>query len=209
MKIGIIVDGEAEFRSLPKLCSRLSNTHQILSPLRADIQPLAPIPIIINAVKPRLLMFHQSGADLVIVLIDREDRDVCPGQWAIQLTRALNTAYAATVSCRLAVVIKNSCYENWLISDPEIFTKMPKRFKLSVGATNRIAPNKADHVDAQNILEAAVQVGAYSKVSDATKIMTHADPLIMAANSRSFRKFLREIEHPAYRQQSRNPVPLP
>lgn len=207
MKIGLIVDGEAEFRSLVELYDRLDTPHILLRPpLRADIQPLAPVPQIVGAVKSRLLILLNRGADMIVVLVDRENRDVCPGKWAGELTTALNAAYTSIEDCQLTVVVKNSCYENWLISDPEAFTKIRKRFQISQSVIRSISPNKADHVNAQAILKSAAQGNAYSKITDAVHIMKHANPSNMALNSRSFRRFLRQIEHPAYNDQSRNPA---
>lgn len=208
MKIGVIVDGMAEFRSLAGLYNRLGSRHELLTPLKADIQPLAPIPQIVGAVKTRLPILTNKGAALIIVLLDRESRNVCSGQWANQLAGALNSRYGVSKHLLFDVVIKNACYENWLIADVDVFGRM-SRFNMSNAARQSIVPNKADHVDGQAILKAAAyaQRTSYSKISDAIEIMRRADPLNIAANSRSFRRFLRVIEHPAYLEQSRNPAP--
>jgi hypothetical protein len=46
----------------------------------------------------------------------------------------------------------------------------------------------------------------YDKAEDALRILTDAQPLRMAANSRSFRKFLRSVGHASYRTQSKRPA---
>ncbi len=203
MKIGLIVDGQAEFRSLPQLYKRLNTPHQLLTPLYADIQPFAPLLQIARTVQAKAPIFAGKGAELIIILVDRETRRICPGQWARDLAVALNNSRGNGIGYRFAVVVKNSCYENWLISDPAAFKQLPRRFK-----TPTLAANNADQVDAQAILKAAAQGSSYSKINDAVAIMGHADPLAMAANSRSFRRLLREIENPKYLDQSRQPAAL-
>lgn len=205
MRIGLIVDGEAEFRSLQGFDQRIETPHTLVGVLRADIQPYAPTPQIVRAVKGRVPTLANRRAELIFVLIDRENRDVCPGQWASELAQALETSYADYGVRAFKVVIKNSCYENWLVSDTTAFAQMPQRFQLSTADVNRIRPNKADSVDAQAIIKRSTQGRAYDKVTDARRIVALANPLEMAANSRSFRKFLREIGHPRYRNQSRLP----
>jgi hypothetical protein len=55
------------------------------------------------------------------------------------------------------------------------------------------------------LLKRAAQGDAYEKVQDAKRILERADVLRLATNSRSFRRFLRVIEHPTYREQSAAP----
>ena len=39
MKIGLLVDGRAEYYALPHVLPRLGSLHQVLAPLVCDIQP--------------------------------------------------------------------------------------------------------------------------------------------------------------------------
>lgn len=206
MRIGLIVDGQSEFWSLRDLLGRLETPHTFIGTLHSNMQPHAPIAQIVKAMNTNVRIFANRHADLIIVLLDREDRDVCPGQWALEIVQMANRTYEDYGVGDFRVVVKNSCYENWLIADTTAFIKMPQRFRLTTGDINRIVPNKADNVDAQSILKNAAQRNSYNKVEDAKRIMAVADPLEIGANSRSFRKFLREIEHPNYRHQSRLPA---
>ena len=61
---------------------------------------------------------------------------------------------------------------------------------------------KADSVDALALLKQATRGDAYDKVQDAKRILEEVDVAQLAANSRSFRRFLRVIGHPEYRSQS-------
>ncbi len=205
MKIGIVVDGQSEFRSLPQLLDRIEGPHTMLKPLYADIQPFAPVQQIVRAVKTRVPILKAKRADMALILLDRESRGVCPGSWAAEIQAAVSRKCTAVGIDSFAVVVKNSCYENWLVSDPLAFERMPKRFNLSFADTNKIQPNKADRVNAQAMLKRAARGSSYSKVDDAVKIMQHADPLRMASNSRSFRRFMRLVGNPHFLDQSRRP----
>ncbi|HEY0735331.1 MAG TPA: DUF4276 family protein [Herpetosiphonaceae bacterium] len=204
MKIGFIVDGEAEYRSLPPLLRQIEreSQHVLLNPLLAKLQPLAHVSRIVAAVAPAIKILRGKQAQKVIILIDRENREVCSGAWAAEITNALAAKYG---SVAFGVVIKNSCFENWLVADTRVFTKLPKRFSLSDTAIRKIQPNKADRIDAQKLIKEAARGNAYHKVTDAMRIMAEAEIMSIAANSRSFRRFLRMLDHPRYRDQSRNP----
>ncbi|HEX9987345.1 MAG TPA: DUF4276 family protein [Chloroflexia bacterium] len=206
MKIGLIVDGQSEVHSLDLVLRRAELPNEIIEVLYSDIQPYAPTPQIVRAMDGNIRILADKQADMIIALIDREDRAVCPGQWAAEIAQDLNKRCSTYGIQRSRVVIKDSCYENWLISDPSVFRGMPKRFTMSDADIEKIISNNADRVDAQHILKRAAIKRNYSKVGDAKKIMDSADPLRMAANSRSFRKLLRELGHPKYRHQSRSPA---
>lgn len=208
MRFGPIVDGQAEFRALPELFPRIKCDHIILSPLRADIQPYSPIPRIVQAIKSRLHIQVGRGADAALILIDRESREECVGDWAIQIQEALAQGCGSIVEIgAFAVVIKNSKFENWLVSDPDALLKMSARFKLTKSQIDSIQPNKADRVDGLSILRSAAIKRSYDKVQDAVRILKLTDPLRMAENSRSFRRLLRVVAHPNYTDQSKNPLP--
>jgi hypothetical protein len=207
MKIGFIVDGEAEYRSLPSLLRQIEreSQHVLLNPLLAKIQPLAHVPRIVAAAAPAIKILRGKHAQKIIILLDRENREVCPGAWAVEITRALAEKYGDYGGVAFGVVVKDSCYENWLVADTSVFTKLPKRFALSDAAVRKIQPNKADRIDAQKLIKDAARGDAYHKIADARQIMALAHILGIAANSRSFRRFLRMLDHPRYRDQSRNP----
>jgi hypothetical protein len=103
------------------------------------------------------------------------------------------------------VVVKETKYENWLISDIAAIRRMPRRFQLSAQQIRSIQPNKADNVDAVRILKRAAIGSAYDKVRDAMRIMSYANPMNVAKNSRSFRRLLRLIDCPSYVSQSKIP----
>jgi len=212
MRIGLIVEGEAEFRSLPQFLRRLEIEHETVGrPLLARVHPLATKARIVAAIASGLTVLKGKRADMALVLLDRETREDCPGDWAQRLESMLNRAYARLGFQRIAVVVKDRCFENWLISDPDALATLKGRFKVSNTKRHKIEPNKADNVtDAQGFLEAAVKTArkneSYNKIQDAVRMLDRADPLRMAANSRSFRRLLRLLGHAAFRGQSKRPV---
>lgn len=205
MRIGIIVDGQAEYRSIPKLFPKLASRHTLLNPLYADMQPFAPLSQIVGAIKSKLPILRNKRVQKVLILIDRETRSACPGAWAQQITAGVSAECARLNIQSHAVVVKNRRYENWLVSDISVFPRLRQRFRISAKQLRSIAPNNADGVDALQILKVAAIGFSYDKVSDAIRILSMADPLRMASNSRSFRRLLREIDDPKYLKQSLKP----
>lgn len=202
MRVGFIVDGEAEYRALPSIYERLGVSATLLAPLKSDIQPLAPIRQIVGALKVPLKIMRARGADLVIVLVDRESRNECAGKLAGDLSSILAQSCSPP---QIAVVIKDRRFENWLVSDPDVFRQLKGRFKFETGHRSQVEPNKADHVDGLELLKRIVKQRDYSKVKDAVQILSRAEPLRMAGNSRSFRRLLRLLGHNKYSNQSRQP----
>lgn len=206
MKYGIVVDGDAEFHAFPKILPRIQSPNVILAPIKADIQPKAPPGQIVRALKTRIPILRTRGAESIIVLLDREDRSECPGKWA-EVVQALTAKECADmVNGSLFVVLKNRKFENWLVADVHALRKMPKRFKFTDAIEKRIEVDKADSIDAYKLLSTTAINESYDKVSDAVKIMNHADPLRIAQNSRSFRRLLRVLEVGVYTSQSKTAV---
>jgi hypothetical protein len=201
MRIGLVVDGQSEVAALPKMFRRLEQEtgHQFLRPLLAPIQPLAPPAAIARTCSNRITQLTVRGAERILVLLDRETREECPGVFASQIEGAL-----ALGSIETYVVVKNRTFENWLISDLGALLQQPARFSVTNAMRQRVAPDRADHVeDAFRMLRHAAQGASYSKVADSQRILGFATPTAIALNSRSFRRFLRCSEHPSYVEQSR------
>lgn len=202
MKIGIIVDGDAEMKAFQCLTRRIKiQGVQLLKPIHADMQPKATAGQIAKAAEDKLGLLHARRADRIIVLIDRENRQACPGQWKDEIERAISKLGYSQVR----VVIKNRKFENWLIADVRVFEKLRARYQVT-GIL--IAPDKADDVeDAEKLLNKIAVKVEYRKGRDAAQITALQDYLEVGRNSRSFRRFLRLIGHPHYRDQSKKPFP--
>ncbi|MEZ4777290.1 MAG: DUF4276 family protein [Bacteroidia bacterium] len=206
MKIGIILDGSAETKAmnliLPKI--PIKSSIQILPSLYADIQPKASPGQIGKSIESRVNICIKKGASQIIVLIDREDREECPGEWAKTLENNFRKKYS---SIPIFVVIKNRKFENWLMAAISAFNDLPKRFELSQSFIRKIEPNKADSItDAEAEIHKVVKGNRVRKSIWGQEIAAKCDPDEMGRNSRSFRRFLRLLQHPDYMTQSKDPV---
>jgi len=201
LKIGIVVDGDAESQALKLLTRRIEiEGVQLLNPAYANMQPKSPPGRIARAAVKTVAILRARGATLIVVLIDREDRQECPPEFANQLKRA----FAKLGYDDIHVVVKNRTFENWLIADLEALKQLRGRFKVTKTFERTVSPNIADNVvDAEALLNTIVVKQKYHKRRDATRIMAVQEIRNMAKNSRSFRRFLRVVGHPQYLSQSK------
>jgi hypothetical protein len=203
VRLGVVVDGESETAGLLEIYPQLAGAsgHVFLNPVVAPIPPLAPYPTMARACEPYVDQLSVRRADRVIVLVDRESRPDCCGIVA----RAFQAELAARVAVPVAVVVKNSMFENWVIADISAVRAVAGRFTVSRAIERAVQSNKADNVAALDLLKRCVTRGGYEKVQDARRILANADVLEIGAHSRSFRRFLRESGHPSYAAQSLRP----
>jgi hypothetical protein len=138
-------------------------------------------------------------ADLIIVLLDREQQSDCPGK----IANTLESGFARIINKPVRVAIKNSKYENWLIGDLGALKAHPKRYNVTAALEKRVVPNKADNLDAEAELKRSIIKGQYDKVPDSDLILKSADVDSLAKNSRSFRHFLHILRCEPYRHQCR------
>jgi hypothetical protein len=207
VKIGLIVDGDAEFRSLPHLIPKISTPHVIFhNPLRVPVHGAMPPGQIAAQVVSRVKIFSARGANKVIIALDREDSETCPGVLAQTIAAACARA-CSRPGIVVEVLIKDRMFENWLIADVTALEKFPRRFGITEKFRRAVVPNKADAVPALRMLEGVSKGDSFHKVDDAIKICRAARPENIAKESRSFRRFLRIVEHPDYQAQSRQPCP--
>ncbi|WP_392876736.1 DUF4276 family protein [Streptomyces sp. LN499] len=142
------------------------------------------------------------GAHLVVVLIDREMSQVAASVRAAEIEMQLRSS----IDDKIRVVIKDRCFENWLIASPEGFTRQRSRYAYPDKIEKAAVPNKADRVaDPCRLINSAMSKGQYDKTGDAAKILRVSNLDSLAANSRSFRKFLAVLGDPAYATGSRQP----
>lgn len=204
MKIGVLVEGDAEFHALPNLWPRLGSPHQILGPLKCGIQPMAPLAQIALVASKKFPILLSKGVDWIVILIDKETRQDCTGELVQAVERQCRERLAAlskTVS--LSVVFKVSKFENWTASDPEALRALPGMFENVERIEKQVAPNRADAVDALGLLKSCARKG-YDKVRGGVAICKQLDPVRAAANSRSFRKLLKVLECPGAAPEDRS-----
>lgn len=201
-RIGVIVDGQSEYKALPLIAAKLEIAGgQFVKTLYAPIQPYAPAGVIARACRSPIQQLVQHRVVDIVILLDREARSECSGAWASQIVNLLEFPPRS----RGWVVLKNRMFENWLIADVEALKASPRRYNLTPADERRVMPDKADSCDALRMLKNITTQG-YSKVDDSRIILSAADPLRIAANSRSFRRFLRVVGHNDYRTQSSKPA---
>jgi hypothetical protein len=203
MKIGVLVDGRAEYYALPHLLPRLGSPHQLLTPLVCDIQPFASPAQMALAASKKFPILLSKGVDSIVVLIDKETRLDCTGELVQAIEREMR-ARLDSKDVRLSVVLKVSKFENWTASDPDALRALPRMFENVERIEKQVAPNRADAVDALGLLKSCARKG-YDKVRGGVAICEKLDPVRAAANSRSFRKLLKVLECPAAGSEDRSP----
>jgi hypothetical protein len=197
MKIGLLVDGRAEYYGLPQILPRLGSPHQVMSPLVCDIQPFASPAQMALAASKRFQILLAKGAESIVVLIDKETRPDCTVELVHAVEREARTRLreiSSTVD--LQVVLKVSMFENWLIADPEALGGLAGLFEKVERIEKQVVKGRADVVDALGLLKACSRERVYDKVKGAMAICPRLDPVRAAGNSRSFRKFLKALEVP-------------
>lgn len=203
MKVGIVIEGIGEIPAFKFLIPKINSPFNILhQAVRADLQPKAKPNQVAASAKNAITYLIRKDVKLIIILIDKEDNDSASA-FAQQLESSFNKIYK---NVAIKVVVKDSCIENWLIADIDALRAQPKRFIKIQSIEDLIIPNKSDSVNAQDLFNRITNKHNYDKGSDPARIARHQDPDRIASNSRSFRRFLRVLENPKYKQQSKNPI---
>jgi hypothetical protein len=175
--------------------------------LHADIQPLSSPAKIVSASLAAMRIFAKKKADRLLVLVDHEGRGDCAGEWCGRMEGLFNKLCKKEGLAKVRVIVKVQTFENWMVSDPEAIALLRSRFDSSKFRRASVAPNKADHVDAVRMLKRSAHRSEYEKSRDAVAVMSRLDPYAAAADSRSFRRFMRLVGCPTYANQSKAPVP--
>jgi hypothetical protein len=204
--LGILVDGQAEFESLPLLIKRLNFGGRLLKPLRCDMQPYAPLPQIAYAVQRRIPILLDKGADSILVLLDKENRSECTGLLARQLEQEIRTRLTDAPGVLVHVVLKVRKFENWLVADAEPYRRQPGLFQHPERIKSAVTPDKADNLDALALITSCTKSRHFNKVTIAKQVCSRQDPYQAAKNSRSYRRFLRVVGCPRYARQSKSAV---
>lgn len=196
MKVGLLVDGRAEYYSLPHLLPRLGSPHQILAPLVCDIQPFASPAQMALAASKRFQILLAKGAESIVILIDKETRPDCTVELVQAVERQAKARlrdFSSTVA--LQVVFKVSMFENWMAADPAALGGLPGLFEHVERIERQVSGGRADSVNALELLKTCSK-RSYDKVSGAVAICKGLDPIRAAGNSRSFRKLLKTLGCP-------------
>ncbi len=201
MTIGIIVEGQEESQSLSHITAKIDiKGVTIRKPLYAPIEPKATPGQIAKALESRLKIL--GVIDRVLILIDLENLDTCPGKRAEFLEQAVRKMGYENVQ----VVIKQRTFENWLIADCDALRQLTN-FTLTKALIRQVT-GKADSIpDAVKLLSSVKNdKRSFHKTQDGTAVAKKATPNTIALHSRSLRRFLRLLTHPAYKNQSKKAI---
>ena len=204
-KVGVVTEGESEVRGLPMIYPQLEQRLglQILRPIRASVDPLAPVAVLARGARTGIQMAFSRGAQLVVFLVDREMSQTSAPIRAAEIEEKLRS----DIDDRIRVVVKDRSFENWLIASPEGFRAQRARYARPERIERAAVPDKADKVvDPCGVINSAMTKGQYDKTGDAPKILAAANIDSIAANSRSFRRFLAVLGDPVFCSGSRRPV---
>ncbi len=194
MKIGLLVDGRAEYYGFPHVLPRLGSPHQVLAPLVCDIQPFATPGQMALAASKKFPILLAKGVESIVVLIDKETRPDCTVELVQAVEREARTRLATlTSTVNLQIVFKVAMFENWLVADPQALRSLPGLFVKVERIEKQVSKGRADTADALGLLKACSVQRGYDKVAGAVAICKQLEPVRAAENSRSFRKFLKTL----------------
>lgn len=206
MNTYILVEGEEEVNAMNEIVKNAGFKFKV------DILKVHPKEnpkkIVIYA-KKKIEIILQNNFKKIVILLDLEDRE-CAVEEARKLEKAfiemsimkeIYKKYNFHPEENLKVVIKVRKFENWLIADSKSLSNL-KGFTIT-----RSFENKAKYADNQEDAESLLKsIGTYRKGKEDLAIAKKADPLKIAQHSRSFRRFLRELGHLSYLNQSKKPI---
>jgi len=209
MRVGLVVDGEAEYHSFKLVMDKLNGCglswYKIL---KADLQPHSPPERVARAAESSFKILARKNASLIVVVMDTEIRQECYPDLLHKYYPPLKKRLGnIDPSILLELVLKVTSYENWLIADPDAFSHLYARFPNHQVVRKAAIPNRADHQKAMDVIRKALPPKvSYDKVQDAKRICKYLVPERAAKNSRSFRRLLRVLHHPEYLHQSKLPA---
>ena len=189
MKIGIITEGQSEQRALSEIVKKIG-IKDVLTPVFAPIDPKTGPNRMVKVAESRLNYFYNRNVSKVIIVIDLENIQQC----LIERAKSIEEAFHRKGHPKVCVVIKNKQFENWLISDHKGISKL-KNFKPSQKFIKQTGNGNADNVAKPTELLTSIKTNkkSYAKGDDDINIAKMIDPKNMVKNSRSFRKFLKEL----------------
>jgi hypothetical protein len=191
--LALIVEGESDYEAIPILLRNaglsVASVMQIGGQsIDCDMYTLVKGRLL---GKVQLTLLRQPSK--VLVVLDRESRNACPGEFAgdvqNELVRQLGNGYRGTP--RIVVVCADRTLENWLLADPD---GIGKHNYIARDCRNRIR-NNADGVNAEALLKWAYAKGrSYHKRRDAPDLAlrVRSGSASVRRRSKSLDKLLRE-----------------
>lgn len=182
-----IVEGDGEVKALPILLRRVAEARGIY-----DLDVPAPIRVRRDQFirrdeefKRKIQLAAAKAKDAkVIILLDADDD--CPVELAKDIAER---AQLVAPGLKLSVVVARREYEAWLLAGADSLAgKRGLREDME-------APAEPDSIrNAKGWLSERIRTGRYHEVSDQPALTAVIDLEQVAARSRSFRKFVKEVE---------------
>lgn len=189
------IDGDVRYCSINPISSKCSTTVEI-NRISQEIS---------NAINNNL---RTSNSTNIIVLIDFErlqkKLNICPGDISNKIINAISQKSFTKYVENISIVFKVQKLENWLLSDKEAVRSIISE-NIYNEKFNTLSLEKIDELNALKIIDT---IWPNNKHHFAKRIVENLDPLRMAQNSRSFRRYLRVLGHPDYKDQSKDPAAL-
>jgi Domain of unknown function (DUF4276) len=188
VQIASLVEGDGEVEALPVLIRRivaeidLAVTPIVPRPFRhpaGSVQKMSGLERALDAVAER------SPAHSIVVLLDCDDD--CPRELGPRMARR---AKQARPDLYISFILAHREYESWFLAAAE---SLAGKRRL---ATDLVAPEIPESIrDAKSWLSQHIQgAGRYSPTQDQAALSKWLDLNRARVNSRSFRKFWKEIE---------------
>lgn len=145
---------------------------------------------------PKLEILARKALRKIVVVLDRESRPQCPGEFAADVCIAIQENFARMVPGvelpPIVVVCANRKIENWILADPAGI----KRSKIIRSSVKQSVGNNSETCDAIQVIENAMGRGrSYIKTKDAGRLSAKVnvkDPKVLS-RCRSLDKFVREV----------------
>ena len=203
MAISLVVEGDSDLGALPVIL-RNANIAVASNPIQFGGQPVqCSVSILVERILlPKVRIATLRSASRVLVVLDREARPDCPGDFANEVERELVehlVRQGYNHQPPITVICVDRCLENWLLADP---AGLAKHAYISRSPASKVG-NNADGVhDAQAVIRWAYRKGSqYHKRRDAPGLAAKIRVLRpeVRKRSKSLDKFLREAGVPRSR----------
>lgn len=173
--VGLIVEGDTEFEALPKLSGLLTGCPPLkptnLRGIGSDRKPEGIAKLVVQKVIAHL----SAQRTKVIICVDLEDRQVCPGDFAQAISRSLKAELAEKgyAAADIHLVVVNRAFEAWLLADARgfhrrrVFKKAPSFvcFEGSLGGEGKKGVVELDRLLGRG----------YSKTADGPKLFAQVE----------------------------------
>ena len=195
MAISLVVEGDSDLGALPVIL-RNAKIAVARNPIQFGGQPVeCSVPVLVERVLlSKVRIASLKSTTRVIVVLDRESRPDCPGDFASRVETELLAQLAPFGNPRqppITVICADRCLENWLLADP---AGLAKHAYIAKSPASKVGNNADGVQDAQAVIRWAYRKGSkYHKRRDAPGLAEKVrvlDPAVRR-RSKSLDKFLR------------------